>query len=108
MPGPHALITPVTPTTKAQVRVTTPIRLCRSSQRRRRDLSVRTLANSLRRINGRYSTVPEMIASTNRVPIEASSSSDTGFMLVTTYYFNLAPNYDATSYPRCLKTSAMA
>ena len=29
-----------------------------------------------------------------------SSSTDTGFMLVTPYYFNLAPNYDATLYPR--------
>ncbi|HSC84980.1 MAG TPA: LPS-assembly protein LptD, partial [Pseudomonas sp.] len=27
------------------------------------------------------------------------SSSDTGFMLETPYYFNLAPNYDATLYP---------
>ncbi|MNJ71424.1 hypothetical protein D3C77_679670 [compost metagenome] len=35
----RALITPVTPTTKAQVKVTMPIRLCRSSQRSRRDFS---------------------------------------------------------------------
>ncbi|WP_447588775.1 LPS-assembly protein LptD [Aquipseudomonas campi] len=28
-----------------------------------------------------------------------SSSSDTGFLLATPYYFNLAPNYDATLYP---------
>ncbi|WP_263144396.1 LPS-assembly protein LptD [Pseudomonas sp. RIT-PI-AD] len=28
------------------------------------------------------------------------SSSDTGVMLVTPYYFNLAPNFDATLYPR--------
>ncbi|WP_374289270.1 LPS-assembly protein LptD [Pseudomonas fluvialis] len=28
-----------------------------------------------------------------------SSSSDTGFSLQTPYYFNLAPNYDATLYP---------
>ncbi len=28
------------------------------------------------------------------------SSSDTGLMLVTPYYFNLAPNFDATLYPR--------
>ncbi len=27
------------------------------------------------------------------------SSSDTGFTLLTPYYFNLAPNYDATLYP---------
>ncbi|MWV15236.1 LPS assembly protein LptD [Pseudomonas sp. L-22-4S-12] len=27
------------------------------------------------------------------------SSSDTGFLLATPYYFNLAPNYDATLYP---------
>jgi LPS-assembly protein len=29
-----------------------------------------------------------------------SSSSDSGLTLVTPYYFNLAPNYDATLYPR--------
>jgi LPS-assembly protein len=29
-----------------------------------------------------------------------SSSSNNGFSLVTPYYFNLAPNYDATLYPR--------
>ena len=28
-----------------------------------------------------------------------ASSSDTGFTLTTPYYFNLAPNYDATLYP---------
>ncbi|TRX75076.1 LPS-assembly protein LptD [Pseudomonas mangiferae] len=28
------------------------------------------------------------------------SSTDTGLMLVTPYYFNLAPNFDATLYPR--------
>lgn len=28
-----------------------------------------------------------------------SNSSDTGFSLLTPYYFNLAPNYDATLYP---------
>ncbi len=70
----QALITPVTPTTSAQVRVTTPIRLCRSSQRRRVDLSWRTVANFSRRMNGRYNTVPEMIASTNRMPMNASSN----------------------------------
>ncbi|MNC82148.1 hypothetical protein D3C75_1355490 [compost metagenome] len=47
-----ALITPVTPTTSAQLKVTTPIRLCRSSQRRRRDLSWRTVPKSRRRMNG--------------------------------------------------------
>ena len=34
------------------------------------------------------------------LPPSFSTSSDTGFMLVTPYYFNLAPNYDATLYPR--------
>ncbi|GLX89266.1 LPS-assembly protein LptD [Pseudomonas weihenstephanensis] len=34
------------------------------------------------------------------LPPSFSSSTDTGFMLVTPYYFNLAPNYDATLYPR--------
>ncbi|MFT0516517.1 LPS-assembly protein LptD [Pseudomonas faucium] len=34
------------------------------------------------------------------LPPSFSSTSDTGFMLVTPYYFNLAPNYDATLYPR--------
>ncbi|QXH52002.1 LPS-assembly protein LptD [Pseudomonas fakonensis] len=34
------------------------------------------------------------------LPPSFSSSGDTGFMLVTPYYFNLAPNYDATLYPR--------
>ncbi|MDT3722311.1 LPS-assembly protein LptD [Pseudomonas oryzihabitans] len=29
-----------------------------------------------------------------------STSSDTGFAITTPYYFNLAPNYDATLYPR--------
>ncbi|MNX63164.1 hypothetical protein D3C86_941550 [compost metagenome] len=70
----QALITPVTPTTRAQVKVTTPIRLCRSSQRRRVDLSWRTVANFRRRMNGRYKTVPETIATTNRMPMNANSS----------------------------------
>ncbi|MNG15791.1 hypothetical protein D3C84_996410 [compost metagenome] len=48
----RALITPVTPTTRAQVRVTMPIRLCRSSQRKRDDFSWRTVANFRRRMNG--------------------------------------------------------
>jgi LPS-assembly protein len=34
------------------------------------------------------------------LPPSFASSSKTGFMLVTPYYFNLAPNYDATLYPR--------
>ncbi|AZE51553.1 Outer membrane protein Imp [Pseudomonas chlororaphis] len=34
------------------------------------------------------------------LPPAISNGSDTGFMLVTPYYFNLAPNYDATLYPR--------
>lgn len=34
------------------------------------------------------------------LPPTIGSSSDTGFLLVTPYYFNLAPNYDATLYPR--------
>jgi LPS-assembly protein len=34
------------------------------------------------------------------LPPTIGSGSDTGLMLVTPYYFNLAPNYDATLYPR--------
>ena len=34
------------------------------------------------------------------LPPSISTSTDTGMMLVTPYYFNLAPNYDATLYPR--------
>lgn len=34
------------------------------------------------------------------LPPTIGSGSDTGFMMVTPYYFNLAPNYDATLYPR--------
>ncbi|GIZ12724.1 LPS-assembly protein LptD [Pseudomonas sp. NCCP-436] len=33
------------------------------------------------------------------LPPSFSTSSDTGFSLQTPYYFNLAPNYDATLYP---------
>lgn len=33
------------------------------------------------------------------LPPSISTSSDTGFSLTTPYYFNLAPNYDATLYP---------
>ncbi|AUY34430.1 LPS-assembly protein LptD [Pseudomonas soli] len=41
------------------------------------------------------------------LPPSFSSSSDTGFMLVTPYYFNLAPNYDATLYPRYMTKRGM-
>lgn len=34
------------------------------------------------------------------LPPSIGSGSDTGFTLLTPYYFNLAPNYDATLYPR--------
>ncbi|WP_371918520.1 LPS-assembly protein LptD [Pseudomonas sp. FW300-N1A1] len=34
------------------------------------------------------------------LPPTIGSGSDTGMLLVTPYYFNLAPNYDATLYPR--------
>lgn len=34
------------------------------------------------------------------LPPTIGTGSDTGLMLVTPYYFNLAPNYDATLYPR--------
>ncbi|WP_375741174.1 LPS-assembly protein LptD [Pseudomonas boanensis] len=34
------------------------------------------------------------------LPPTIGSSSDSGFLLVTPYYLNLAPNYDATLYPR--------
>ena len=33
------------------------------------------------------------------LPPSIGASSDTGFSLLTPYYFNLAPNYDATLYP---------
>ncbi|WP_026146667.1 LPS-assembly protein LptD [Zestomonas thermotolerans] len=33
------------------------------------------------------------------LPPSVGSSSDTGFFVKTPYYFNLAPNYDATLYP---------
>lgn len=41
------------------------------------------------------------------LPPSFSTSSDTGFMLVTPYYFNLAPNYDATLYPRYMAKRGM-
>ena len=34
------------------------------------------------------------------LPPSFATSTDTGFTLTTPYYFNLAPNYDATLYPR--------
>ncbi|UOB23620.1 LPS-assembly protein LptD [Pseudomonas orientalis] len=34
------------------------------------------------------------------LPPSFSTGSETGFTLVTPYYFNLAPNYDATLYPQ--------
>ncbi|CRL50229.1 MULTISPECIES: LPS-assembly protein LptD [Pseudomonas] len=37
------------------------------------------------------------------LPPTIGTGSDTGFMLVTPYYFNLAPNYDATLYPRYME-----
>lgn len=41
------------------------------------------------------------------LPPSFSTSSDTGFMLLTPYYFNLAPNYDATLYPRYMAKRGM-
>lgn len=41
------------------------------------------------------------------LPPSFSTSTDTGFMLVTPYYFNLAPNYDATLYPRYMSKRGM-
>jgi LPS-assembly protein len=41
------------------------------------------------------------------LPPSFGTSSDTGFMLVTPYYFNLAPNYDATLYPRYMAKRGM-
>ncbi|MCO6058696.1 LPS-assembly protein LptD [Pseudomonas sp. MOB-449] len=41
------------------------------------------------------------------LPPTLGSSSDTGFLLVTPYYFNLAPNYDATLYPRYMSKRGM-
>ncbi|MGH8352712.1 MAG: LPS-assembly protein LptD [Pseudomonas sp.] len=35
------------------------------------------------------------------------TSDDTGVMLVTPYYFNLAPNYDATLYPRLMSNRGL-
>nr|WP_314492280.1 LPS-assembly protein LptD [uncultured Pseudomonas sp.] len=41
------------------------------------------------------------------LPPSFSTSSDSGFTLVTPYYFNLAPNYDATLYPRYMTKRGM-
>jgi len=41
------------------------------------------------------------------LPPTIGSSTDTGFTLVTPYYFNLAPNYDATLYPRYMSKRGM-
>lgn len=41
------------------------------------------------------------------LPPSFGTSSDTGFTLVTPYYFNLAPNYDATLYPRYMAKRGM-
>nr|BFE93613.1 hypothetical protein GCM10020185_41490 [Pseudomonas brassicacearum subsp. brassicacearum] len=41
------------------------------------------------------------------LPPTIGSGSDTGFLLVTPYYFNLAPNYDATLYPRYMSKRGM-
>lgn len=41
------------------------------------------------------------------LPPTIGSGSDTGFLLVTPYYFNLAPNYDATLYPRYMGKRGM-
>jgi LPS-assembly protein len=41
------------------------------------------------------------------LPPTIGTGSDTGFMLVTPYYFNLAPNYDATLYPRYMAKRGM-
>ena len=41
------------------------------------------------------------------LPPSFSSGSESGFTLVTPYYFNLAPNYDATLYPRYMSKRGM-
>ncbi|MGA5721230.1 LPS-assembly protein LptD [Pseudomonas atacamensis] len=41
------------------------------------------------------------------LPPTIGSGSDTGFTLLTPYYFNLAPNYDATLYPRYMSKRGM-
>ncbi len=76
----NSFSTPVTPTTSAQASVTTPSRLCRSSHFKRRERSRRTVPNSSFRVNGPYSTMPEMIAITNSsamLPRKSSPGSST-------------------------------
>jgi LPS-assembly protein len=41
------------------------------------------------------------------LPPSFGAGSDTGFTLMTPYYFNLAPNYDATVYPRYMAKRGM-
>ncbi|RRV04766.1 LPS-assembly protein LptD [Pseudomonas sp. v388] len=41
------------------------------------------------------------------LPPSISTSTDTGLSLLTPYYFNLAPNYDATLYPRYMAKRGM-
>ncbi|MEO8489412.1 LPS-assembly protein LptD [Pseudomonas sp.] len=41
------------------------------------------------------------------LPPSFSTGSETGFTLVTPYYFNLAPNYDATLYPQYMTKRGM-
>jgi len=41
------------------------------------------------------------------LPPSFSSGGESGFTLVTPYYFNLAPNYDATLYPRYMSKRGM-
>ncbi|WP_213881726.1 LPS-assembly protein LptD [Pseudomonas sp. dw_358] len=41
------------------------------------------------------------------LPPSFGTGSDTGFTLMTPYYFNLAPNYDATVYPRYMAKRGM-
>lgn len=41
------------------------------------------------------------------LPPSFGTGSDTGFTLMTPYYFNLAPNYDATLYPRYMAKRGM-
>ncbi len=67
------LMTPVAPTTSAQAMVMAPKRLCQSNQAIRRDLSL-SVPKLRRRVNGQYSTTPEMIATRNRNPIAPRNS----------------------------------
>ena len=67
------LMTPVAPTTSAQAMVMAPSRLCQSNQAIRRDLSL-SVPKLRRRVNGQYSTTPEMIATRNKNPIAPRNS----------------------------------